>query len=356
MPLRSNVVALQHSAAEQAAAWFARHRAGPLSDAEEAEFAAWLKGDPTRPEAWATCERLWMRLEIARDDPRVLTVRESAKRRMQRGVAWTRARTVLGSAAAAGLMAVLGWMATQHPLIPDRVEAALGRPPGEASSDSSLVRSATTEVGERSLLVLPDGSRVMLNTASAVRSVYSAGERRVTLLRGQAFFDVAKDPSRPFIVTAGSREVVAVGTAFDVRLTDQQVRVTLVEGKVRIVPLPRVGTTHTPPVPIVNLDAGSALTAQDDGPDRVGRVDTARATNWRTGRLVFDGERLADVVAEMNRYSHEQLVIADRNLDDRRVSGVFDAIGGRAFARDLEAYGLARAIEDPTNGIALVSP
>src|SRR4029077_19161785 len=100
---------------------------------------------------------------------------------------------------------------------------------------ASLIRDASTDIGERSLLVLADGSKVTLNTASAVHADYTGPERRVTLVRGEAFFDVAKDHTRPFVVSAGSRNVIAVGTAFDVRLQDRRVRVTLVEGKVRVV-------------------------------------------------------------------------------------------------------------------------
>jgi transmembrane sensor len=222
-----------------------------------------------------------------------------------------------------------------------------------------LVRDASTDIGERSLLVLADGSRVTLNTASAVHADYTGHERRVILVRGEAFFDVAKDATRPFVVSAGSRQVIAVGTAFDVRLQGSQMKVTLVEGKVQVVrgaDLIGAARTSAQPQSAVLLEAGSALVTQDDGADHVERLDAARATSWRSGRLVFDGERLADVVAEMNRYSRERLEIADPALQGRQVSGVFEPTSGVAFAKALEAYGIVRVTQQTATTIVLDTP
>ena len=128
-------------------------------------------------------------------------------------------------------------------------------------------------------------------------------------------------------------------------------KVTLVEGKVRIVH----ATAGNQPVPAVLLEAGSALVAPTEGADHIERLNTARVTSWRSGRLVFDGERLADVVQEMNRYSLEKLEIADPALENKKVSGVFESTGGAGFAKALEAYGIARATEQ-AGAIVLNSP
>jgi transmembrane sensor len=201
---------------------------------------------------------------------------------------------------------------------------------------------------------------VTLNTASAVRVDYSGHDRRLTLLRGEAFFDVAKDPTRPFVVTAGSRRVIAIGTAFNVRLQDRGVRVTLVEGKVRVMrsrSADSVAGAQEPTGPAVTLVAGSALVVTDQNDvEHVERLDADRATSWRKGKLVFEGERLADVVAEMNRYSRETLEIADPALKDRKVSGVFEPTEGHAFASALEAYGIARVTQETATQIVLDTP
>ena len=344
----------ERSAADQAAAWFSRQRAGPWSESDAAEFASWLKADPSHTAAWGSFERLWERLETVRDNPRILAIRERACRSARRRQSLRRTWRLGGALAASLLVSASVWWNVRHP--------TSSTPVGQAVSDSvvapTLVRDASTDIGERSFLVLPDGSRVTLNTASAVHADYTGHDRRVTLVRGEAFFEVAKDATRPFIVSAGSREVVAVGTAFDVRLQDRQIKVTLVEGKVRIVrgaDLNGTATTTVQPVSAVTLEAGSALVTQEGG-DHVERLDTARATSWRSGKLVFDGERLDDVVAEMNRYSREKLEIADPILQDRKVSGVFEPTSGVAFAKALETYGIARATQQSATTIVLYSP
>jgi len=338
--------------AEQAAAWFARRRSGSWTESTDSEFAAWLKADPSHTAAWTSLERLWGRIEGVRDDPRILAIREGARRSVTRGRMLRHSWRAGGAIAASLVVGVLFWRTMP------RSAVSFERPQGAASAAlvaapaAPLVRDASTDVGERSFLLLPDGSRVTLNTASAVHADYTGHERRLTLIRGEAYFDVAKDATRPFIVAAGSREVIAVGTAFDVRLQDRQMKVTLVEGKVRIVH----ATNNLQPAPALLLEAGSALVAPEGGADEVKRLDTARETSWRSGRLIFDGERLADVVAEMNRYSHERLEIADPALENRKVSGVFESTGGAGFARALEDYGIARVTQHTATTIVLNSP
>ena len=334
---------------DQAAAWFARQRTGPWSGSDADEFAAWLKADPAHTAAWASYQRLWGNLDTVRDDPRILAIREQARRRAVHGQGrrWIR-RAGVGIAASVLLAGTAWWSLRNAPS-----ESGGTHPP-------TVVRDASTEIGERTLLVLADGSKVTLNTASAVHADYSGQERRVTLVRGEAFFDVAKDSNRPFVVYAGSRQVVAVGTAFDVRLQDRQVKVTLVEGKVRVLRIndstAAGATAQVQPESAVTLEAGATLVGRDDGADQLERLDTARATSWRSGNLVFDGERLSDVVAEMNRYSREQLVIGNPALAERRVSGVFEPAGGPGFAKALEAYGIAHATQQNATTIVLDSP
>jgi transmembrane sensor len=369
----------ESSATDEAAAWFARHRAGPWSVSEEAEFGAWLRADPSHIAAWASFERLWGQLETVRDDPKVLAIREEARRRAERRRTLRRAVGFGGALAASFVIASATWWTARSWVAPWATRlvhgSILARAPTESARETQLVRDTSTDIGERSLVVLPDGSKVTLNTASAVHGDYTGHDRRVTLLRGEAFFDVAKDASRPFIVSAGSRQVIAVGTAFDVRLQERVVKVTLVEGKVRVVRArstavrtpdstgARVGSaTMVPPrtetvdsASTVTLEAGSVLIASEEGADRVEHLDATRATSWRTGKLVFDGERLAEVVAEMNRYSREKLEIADPALEGRKVSGVFEPTGGPAFAKALEAYGIARVSRQSATTIVLDS-
>lgn len=353
------------SAAEQAASWFARHRSGDWDATDEAAFTDWLRRDPAHAEAWARQQQLWVRVDAVRNDPRVLAMREAALQRAAQAQS-DRHRGWRLAAVAAGV-ALVGLIAWQLPLRQGAAvgDASVAHTPStahEATRPSALVHDASTRIGERSEQVLADGSRVTLNTDSAIHVDFAGRERRVTLLRGEAFFEVAKDPTRPFIVAAASRRVIAVGTAFAVRMQAQQLRVTLLEGRVRVTGAtiaPDAGaavrtqssdtgsgrdmaTTPDAAAPI-ELEPGSALIADAGGSARVEHLDAGLATSWRTGRLVFDDQPLADVVAEMNRYSVQRLEIATPALAQRRVSGVFEATGGAAFAAALEAYGIARA-------------
>jgi len=347
------------SAAGQAARWFARQRVSPLSETEAFEFEAWLKADATHTAAWSEFERLWGRVEAVRDDPKILAIREEARHRAAGQVGARQGRRVAAALAASLVLSVAVWWGLHKSVLAPSDVPTLAHVSEFPDPTPPLILDASTEIGERSLLVLADGSKVTLNTASAVRADYTGRERRLTLVRGEAFFDVVKDPTRPFIVTAGARQVIAVGTAFNVRLQNRQVKVTLVEGKVRVfhTTMPAsVSGTEAPAAPSVTLEAGSALVAEADGADHIERLDTARATSWRSGKLVFEGERLADVVAEMNRYSRQQLEIADSKLGSRRVSGVFEPTEAHAFARALEAYGIARARQQTETTIVLDAP
>ena len=340
--------------ADQAAEWFARQRTGPLSQTEEAEFAQWLRADPAHTAAWASYDRLWRQLETVRDDPTILALRESARRSTERSRSRRRTWQITGLLAASVVLGLVSWWAMGYRSLMDKTSPKTS----DMRSLETQVRDAQTRVGEQSVVLLPDGSKVTLNTASSIHADYSGPERRVILLGGEAFFDVAKDPARPFIVSAGSRQVVAVGTAFAVRVKDHQVQVTLVEGKVRVL---RRSATSTSPTSLtqiagVTLQPGTALIATDEGTDRLEQIDTTRATSWRIGKLVFDGERLADVVAEMNRYSREKLEISNPTLAARRVSGVFEPTDGPGFSKALEAYGIAHATRKSPTMIVLSAP
>jgi transmembrane sensor len=344
------IVPTRSSVADEAAEWFARQRSNRWTSTDAAAFTAWLKADETHTRAWVEYEQIWARVDAVRDDPRILELRESA-----RSAGHKRVWFVVGAAAAAVLVAFGVWIAPMPTaFLPLSATPLTAKRPVE----SSAVRIASTQPGERSLLLLPDGSRITLNSASSVQTDYSQKQRRVILVRGQAFFEVAKDATRPFVVTAGSRNVVAVGTEFDVHLNEHQLRVTLVQGKVRVVAASQTRLGEKPPAE-VSLTAGSAMTVLEGGSALIEPVDAQRAVHWRDDKLsyiIFDEERLSDVVTEMNRHSREQLVIADPSLEGRKVSGVFDSSAGRAVARALEAYGLVRADTSAPNVIMLRSP
>ena len=186
-----------------------------------------------------------------------------------------------------------------------------------------------TPVGGLASVPMSDGSNVTLNTDSHIRVAVTETERSVELQQGEAFFDVAKDASRPFVVRAGTKRIVAVGTQFTVQRFGDDVRVLVTEGRVRL------EGAMSPPVLIA---AGSL--ARADGAAVVVRKalppQVDELLSWREGYLRFHETALADAVAEINRYNTRKIVIEDPELAAIRISGTFRPTQYEAFVRVLQ--------------------
>jgi transmembrane sensor len=201
-----------------------------------------------------------------------------------------------------------------------------------------------TAIGEQRTVPLDDGSRIALNSNSAIKIEFTAERRAVRLLRGEAFFEVTHNHERPFVVIAGDNQVTAVGTAFEVRYEPDHIDVTLVEGKVNVT------STAEPPVApasvsssktgLVKLSSsGYAMTAGErlrvakgaaptmDAP----RVDAVIA--WRRGEVMLDDTPLTDATAEMNRYSKSALIIDESRIATLHVSGIYHTGDSEGFAQ-----------------------
>ncbi|WP_271010049.1 FecR family protein [Paucibacter sp. B51] len=208
-----------------------------------------------------------------------------------------------------------------------------------------------TGVGEHRVVMLADGSRMSLNTATKVRASHSSSQRLVEVEAGEALFEVAKDTSRPFLVTAGETEVKATGTAFLVHLrpssqaVSTSLEVTLIEGQVVL--RPQTGLLAAAEVagsgPVV-MKAGErvrvdgAMAAPRMSKARVDRPGLDRAVAWTRGESSFDDVTLNEAVAEMNRYSSKPIVMVDADrLKALRVSGLFRTGDSASFARAVAA-------------------
>lgn len=195
-----------------------------------------------------------------------------------------------------------------------------------------------TEIGGHESVPLKDGSRIELNTDTRLRTAIDGYGRHVWLDKGEAYFEVAHDASRPFVVDAGARKVTVLGTRFSVRRDGDRVTVAVVEGRVRIDP---TGTSAGTGAKVVG--AGDLVVAQ--GPSILVAPRSAQKVaselSWRRGMLTFDQATLAEAAAEFNRYNTKMLVIADPAAAKMRVGGAFEADNVQAFARLLHsAYGL----------------
>lgn len=203
----------------------------------------------------------------------------------------------------------------------------------------------TTGVGEQRLLALEDGSRVYLNTDTRVVVRFDAARRWVELEGGEALFEVAqKDVARPFIVTAGDRQVQALGTSFVVRRDQKSVSVTLMEGRVIITPSPGgvLRASEARQLPQARLmNPGQRLTFAARALPRVDHPPVEQVTAWRGGHVIFDETALGAAVEEMNRYSKSHLVVENTAARQIPVTGVFRTGDMTSFVNAVShTYGL----------------
>jgi transmembrane sensor len=368
--------------AEEAGLWDARLRAPDCTDADRARFAQWRDADSSH---WAAFERLQtivasLRSEMSRADVRAL--RDAALRARPRHQ-W-RLSLLFAASLAALTMAIAVW--TELPAVMSfaplrNLVAFAGRITGTDSAEQYI-----TAVGQRSTVTLRDGSSVELNSRTRVKVDFNETRRSVELVDGQALFHVAKNPHRPFIVRAGNREIVAIGTAFDVRVDATYLRVTLIEGKVAVSkqsllpvaarsvasklatapvasggPDLRRGATqeakidapaHSDAEGEIFLAPGQQLIAPlhwaSDGsafgnegsadPGVVRSVDVDKVIGWHDGRVFLEDLTLGEAVAEMNRHSPVQIRVDSPQLERLRVNGMFRAGEQDAFAAALESY------------------
>lgn len=327
----------------EASAWIAKLH-GPERSAElEEDFRSWLSASPENARAFEHVTEIWdsiAHVEVG-GLPR-LPAHDSFDR--------PKVRVPLRAAAVCALVsgAAVAWFSL-----------ADGR--------------YSTGIGEQRIVNLDDGSRIHMNSATAIEVDIGETTRRLRLERGEAFFEVAKDPNRPFVVTAGEHSVTALGTSFVVRRDSDRLAVTLIEGRVAVtessvVPAPkglqparsttvasarenpRASDSGSPPVvldtaqqagAVLMLSPGERVTFAQSGVATVDlpRLDALAA--WRRGEVVLDDTPLSDAVSEMNRYQRQQLVLEDESIGTLPISGIYRAGSNEDFARAVATvYGL----------------
>lgn len=327
-----------------AAQWVLRRDRG-LTATEQDELSQWLAADPRHRAALAEHRWGWDELDRlaglqtslgAVPDPDLFAHRPAARARQRW---WLAAGTVFAAAAAIAVMLAL------------RAPHAVGEKTAMALSAAPCER-----------LVLADGSVVELNRGATAEVAFSPVERRVRLVRGEANFTVAKDPARPFIVSAGGVEVRAVGTVFNVRLDPAAVEVVVTEGHVRVAtsefvapalagPMnspAKAGTTNKIISAPLSLRAGEstvvslAPAASPPQPVTLAPAQLAARLAWQPRLLDFTDAPLADIVTEFNRRNAVQLTVAEPALAARRLSATFRSDNVEGFVRLMESdFGMA---------------
>jgi transmembrane sensor len=203
--------------------------------------------------------------------------------------------------------------------------------------------SYRTAIGGLQDVPLPDGSVITLSSDSRILVTLSRNERHIDLQQGEAFFKVAKDPGRPFVVSACDRRAIAVGTRYDVRRDASELRVIVTQGVVRLESDNGPGGRRRPST---LLPAGSIALASDAGVVvNSGSVQQAEEfLSWRSGFLSFHDTPLASAAAEFNRYNARKIVIGDASIGSLRVGGNFRWSNAETFVRLLELGFPVRAV------------
>ncbi|MDM9625330.1 FecR family protein [Rhizobium sp. S152] len=274
---------------EQAVDWLIRLQDNPGDEAVEAAFQAWISADSSRSLVYERAKRLMGDASHLLSSDIDFT-RNAAKH------ALPRARTVIGAILVLGLCSSAFYLADG----PMRLRA-----------------DVMSKVGEPQTVTFADGSTVELNANSAIAVDLTSNERRIRLLRGEAYFHVAADRSRPFVVEAGNGTTTALGTAFDVNLMADETRVVVTEHAVVVSPLDDEAKLQVSERQQLSYDGYGRLGAVED-------IDPDMAIAWRQGRLAFDNRPLSAVVEEIARYIPGKIVIAQATLAEKRVSGSLD--------------------------------
>ena len=274
--------------------WVVRLASGEVSEGDMVRFKAWRAADPANRAAFDEARALWHETQAV----------QSAFAQTGLVTPWRRHRGVRAAAIGGALAASLAVMVAF-----DDLKTA-------AFADYSTAQGAQRTVS------LGDGSTAYLNTESAIAVFFSAAERRVELLHGEVYFDVAPDSMRPFRVAARGGMTQAVGTAFVVRENGLRVTVSVTHGIVRVRSPENAGTNAAG---TLTAQAGQRVAYREGvAPWELGAVAAADAAPWRGGRIVIDNLPFADAIAELDRYRPGRVVLLGDKTRYRPVSGVFE--------------------------------
>lgn len=288
----------------RAAAWIEERESDDWSDAREAEFGAWIAESPAHLVAFLRAEAVWKQADRLKALSNPSPMRPKSGKPGRKAALYKIAAVfVVISLTGAGALALLQAPDTQ---------------------------TYTTPVGARETLTLGDGSQIELNTDSSVRVAFDGSTRNVWLDKGEAFFNVVHNESRPFVVTIGDKRVVDLGTKFFIQREDGRVQVALLEGKARFEAAINSGqpqqTVLTPGDTIVAMANSVSL-------QRKSNQDLTNELGWRHGLLIFDHATLADVAREYNRYNRTKLVVQGSAAQHLTISGALPATDIGAFTR-----------------------
>ncbi len=313
--------ALSDSLLDKASWWVARLSSDQLGESDLQAFALWLAESESHKLAYDEIADLWLDLGVVKHLP---LNAESVDSSPVNGA--VNGKTIDDTALSSSSNVVN--------LFGETIRGLSSWPKGLALAASVVFAIAlmpnllnnsepqrfSTAIGELESIDLADGSTITLNTNTRLEVLLSDKQRRITLEHGEAFFEVAKDSNRPFIVESCSSEVQAIGTAFNVHCSLGSSAVAVTEGIVKVTDIMSNRSAENSQT----LKMGESIVLQDTGglmaPDK---IDINRIASWRRGELIFSNTRLSDVLDEINRYSNRPIGLGSPELQSIRVTGRF---------------------------------
>ncbi len=293
-----------------------------LSAEEFARFRAWYGETPSRAENFSRIAAVWRDLDMLSEVPMLpadgagKSRRQTLSRLLRPAVLRPRILTMVAVLIVAAMTTML-FNQGQEKFIP-------------------VIHSSA--VGARKTVDLADGSRVILNTGSRIEVQFTPSRRILRLMKGEAYFTVAHNKSRPFEVYAGTNIIRAVGTAFAVELKPTLVEVTVTEGQVQLATLDNSNgsTMHEIPLALVRSGQNAEISDRIKSITSIDQQEIDRRLAWKTGGLIFRGEALEDVIREISRYTTTKIVISDPAIRKIKIGGYFKTSETDAMFQALE--------------------
>tara|TARA_R110002096_G_scaffold432707_1_gene649986 strand:+ start:12159 stop:13256 length:1098 start_codon:yes stop_codon:yes gene_type:complete len=315
---------------KEACAWLALMDSRNLSDIEKAKLNKWVRANELHKVELERLATIWDNIEaadidIAAVDQSVEIHKSTTEKRFENSKNSNKSRSRLLISIAASLFLC--------------ISVGIGLHFHNIAQFKSTNGKYTTDIGGQQTVLLADGSKIRLNTDTLVEVNYHDGQRNIHLYKGEAHFDVASDPERPFIVKARKGDVLALGTIFSVRVKNDRVNVIVEEGKVRIRANENFDRPISDPLAITDeaiedneinttivASAGKNVIFGEQEIESIiqeEKEEIERKFSWRQGMLAFDDEPLSDVIEEVSRYTSSKIIIGDPNIRTLRVGGYY---------------------------------
>lgn len=290
---------------DQAIDWYARLNSGEAQASDWRDFTTWLEEDSRHGKAYDTLE---LSLDFSSESideasnhtDHITDLPPKAVNENRKPIFWISAAS---SIAALFIIALVL--------------------PGILSTGPDISHEYVTKIGENDSITLADGTRVAINTDTHLTFTMNKNQRSVVLHKGEAFFEIASDKKRDFIVTAMNTEIHDVGTKFDVNLTSSKLAVAVQDGLVDVIPK-GLSKHETKKVQKRVKGGQKAIRILGQNKLQVVRVDPSSISSWKSGILIFDDTPLPDLVENVNRYFNAKIVIVDARANTLKFSGVLN--------------------------------